>query len=107
MSKERAIRRAAREAEQQAAREARARRIARHDRRRALVRKLTPRLPDRRVGKMFPRRSRAQRTGITAVTLIVIAGIWLLFDDLATRVALTAALLVALPAIIVVALGRR
>jgi len=41
------------------------------------------------------------------VTLIVIAAIWLLFDDLATRVALTAALLVALPAIIVAALGRR
>jgi hypothetical protein len=37
----------------------------------------------------------------------VIAAIWLLFDDLATRVALTAALLVALPAIIVAALGRR
>jgi hypothetical protein len=107
MSKERAIRRAARQAEEQAAREARARLVARRAKRKALVRKLTPRLPDRRVGKMFPRRSRAQRTGITVVTLLVIAAVWLLFDDVATRVALTAALLLALPAIIVVALGRR
>ena len=107
MSKERAIRRAAREAEAQAAREARARLAARRAKRKAMLRKLTPRLPDRRVGKMFPRRTRAQRTAITTVTLIVIAAIWLLFDDLATRVALIAALLVALPAIIVAALGRR
>ena len=107
MSKERAIRRATRQAEEQAAREARARLVARRAKRRALVRKLTPRLPDRRVGKMCPRRTRAQRSAITTATLVAIGLIWLLFDDLATRVALTAALLVALPAIIVVALGRR
>jgi hypothetical protein len=107
MSKERAIRRAARQAEEQAAREARARLVARRTKRKALVRKLTPRLPDRRVGKMFPRRTRAQRTAITTITLIVLGAIWLLFDDTATRVALSAAILLALPAIIVVALGRR
>jgi hypothetical protein len=107
MSKERAIRRAARLAEEQAAREARARAAARRARRKSLARKLTPRRPDRRVGKLYPRRTRAQRFGIGLGYLAAVLLIWYLVADLPTRLALIGALTVAAPALVVIAFGRR
>ena len=107
MSKERALRRAAREAEAAAARAARERAAARRAKRRQLLRKMTPRLPDRRVGKMFPRRSYGERVMIVTGLLAGVALIWWNFDDLLTRLALTGALIVVLPAIVVIAFGRR
>jgi hypothetical protein len=68
---------------------------------------LTPRLPDRRTGRIYPRRSAAQRGLIAAVALIAVVLVWLEFDDLATRVALTALVVVAAPALIVLTLDRR
>jgi hypothetical protein len=107
MSKQRAIQRAARLAAEQREREARARAAARRAKRKAVVRKLTPRRPDRRVGKLYPRRTRAQRVGIVLAYLAAVALIWYFVDDMPTRIALVAALTVAAPAITVIAFGRR
>lgn len=107
MSKQRAARRAVREAQEQRVRDARARAVARRNRRRAVVRRLTPRLPDRRVGKLFPRRTRTQRILIALAFAAGVAAVWYSFDDLTTRIALTATLVVVLPAIVVIAFGRR
>jgi predicted phage tail protein len=107
MSKERAIRRAVRLEAERREREARARMAARRAKRRALARRLTPRLPDRRVGRLFPRRARGQRAGIVLTYVAALLLIWLLVADLPARIALTAALTVAAPAIVVIAFGRR
>ncbi|HEX6497567.1 MAG TPA: hypothetical protein VF054_00890 [Micromonosporaceae bacterium] len=107
MSKERARRRAARLAEADKARAARQRAVARRERRRALARRLRPRLPDRRTGRMFARRSRAQRAAISVAALVVLAAIWRYTDPLATRIALTAVVAVAAPALVVLSLDRR
>ena len=109
LSKERAIRRAAREAEDargpaQARARVAARRAKRADELRRAARPGCRTGGSARCSRAGPR---AQRTAISLAAVIVLWLIWLLFDDLATRVALTAALLLALPAIIVVAFGRR
>ncbi len=41
------------------------------------------------------------------LTAVAVAGIWYLVDDLALRLALVVLLLLVLPAIVVIALGRR
>jgi hypothetical protein len=108
VSKERAARRAVRESEAAAARAARARTVARKAKRRQIARRITPSIPRRgRVGKMFPRRSTGERTLIGFILIAVLLIIWFEIDDLATRIALTAIAVLALPAIIVVAFGRR
>ncbi|SDZ08100.1 hypothetical protein SAMN05444365_105223 [Micromonospora pattaloongensis] len=107
MSKERARRRAAREAEAERQRAKRARLVARRERRRALVGRLTPRLPRRRTGRLFPRRSAGERAGITVLTLALLAVVWLLVDDPALRLLLIVLGLLGLPALVVIALGRR
>ncbi len=107
MSRERAQRRAVREAEQQRLRAQRERRDARRTTRRRLARRLTPRLPDRRTGKIFARRSRSERITIGLLAAIVVAGIWWYFDDLGVQIALTALVVLALPALIVLTLDRR
>lgn len=61
----------------------------------------------RRTGRLFARRTPAQRAGVAASTVTVLAAIWLLIDDLALRLVLMLLLLLALPAIVVIALGRR
>ncbi len=68
MSKERARRRAI--LEQEKAR--RAARRERAERRRALLRRMVPRSPRRRTGKLFARRTRAQRAAITAGVLVAL-----------------------------------
>lgn len=107
MSKERARRRAVRVAEVERERAARARAVGRRQRRRALLRRVTPRLPVRRTGRLFVRRSRGERAGVVVLSLAALAAIWSLVDDLALRLGLIALLLLVLPAVVVIALGRR
>jgi len=107
MSKERARRRAERLAAAQAVRERRERASRRRAGLRSMVRAVTPRLPDRRTGQLFARRSRAQRAGITVVTGGALALIWLLGDSFATKLAISVVVLVAAPALIVLTLDRR
>jgi Flp pilus assembly protein TadB len=104
VSKERALRRAERLAVLEKEKAARARKVARRQRRRTLVRKLTP--PTRKSGRLH-RRSRRERIGIALVPLLVLVAIWLLIPDLALRIVLTAMIVIAVPALVVVVLGRR
>src|SRR5581483_8168652 len=89
VSRVRAERRIARLAEAEKARAARQRATARKARRRAVARALTPRLPDRRTGRLFPRRTRTQRITIALLAAIALGLIWSVFDGLATRIALS------------------
>jgi fatty acid desaturase len=107
VSKERARRRALREAEVAASRAARLRAVQRRERRRALARRLRPRLPDRRTGRLFARRTRAQRAAIAVGALTALAFVWFGLDSVATKVALSALILVATPAITVLVFDRR
>ena len=105
MSHQRAVRRAQREALAAAAVARRDRQAARRARRRALARRLVP--PRGRTGRLYTRRSTAERAAIVLATLLGLAAVWYWFDDLATRVALSALVLVASPALIVLTLDRR
>jgi hypothetical protein len=108
VSKERALRRAAREAEEAAARAKRARQVAGRAKRREIKRRLTPRLPKRgRVGKLYPRRTRGQRALIGLVLILLLGLVWYEFDDITTRIAMTIVVLLVLPAAVVIAFGRR
>ncbi|MEU2610846.1 hypothetical protein ABZ570_04535 [Micromonospora sp. NPDC007271] len=106
MSKERARRREARQAQLEAERDARLRRVARRERRRALVRRLTPRLRRGRTGRLV-RHTRGERAAIVLLTGLALVAIWSFVDDLALRLALVVLLLLVLPAIVVIALDRR
>jgi len=105
VSKERARRRAERLVVLEKEKAKRARRSARRQRRRAL---LTSLKPGRRSspGRLY-RRSRAQRTGIVVVPLLVAAVVWFLVPELALRLVLIAMIVLVLPALVVVVLGRR
>jgi hypothetical protein len=105
LSKERALRRAARQAEAERARARRALADRRAARRRSLLRRLTP--PQRRTGRLYARRAYAQRVVIALATVTVLAFVWWEFDDLATRLALTTLVAVAAPAAIVLTFDRR
>ncbi|HEX5596625.1 MAG TPA: hypothetical protein VFX61_11520 [Micromonosporaceae bacterium] len=107
MSKERARRRALRQAEAERLRAARAWAVARRQRRQELLRRLRPRRTERRTGRIFARRSRGQRSTIVVSTLVALAAIWLFVADPALRLVLTLVLLLGLPAVVVIALGRR
>jgi len=104
LSKERARRRAEREA--LAAREKA--KAARRRRRRAVLRGLKPTLPRRRrTGSLLARRSRAERAGIVALPAVLVAATWFLVDPLGLRLVLIVLLVLVLPAVVVIALGRR
>ncbi|MEN3308515.1 MAG: hypothetical protein V7603_4717 [Micromonosporaceae bacterium] len=107
MSRERAALRAARLAQAEKERAGRARAAARRVKRQRLARALKPRLPDRRTGRLYPRRTRTQRITIVIVAGLALGAIWWRFDGLATRIALSALVLLALPAMIVLTLDRR
>ncbi len=107
MSRERAQRRAERLAVQEKVKAARERRQARKARRRALARRLTPRLPDRRTGRLYARRTRAERITVAIAAAVVLAAIWYYIGDLGARIALTALVVVAAPALIVLSFDRR
>jgi Flp pilus assembly protein TadB len=104
VSKERARRRAVRLAVLEKEKAGRARRAARRQRRRALVRSLAPRR--RSSGRLY-RRSRAQRAGIALIPVFAAVAVWILVPDLALRIVLTAMIVLVLPALVVVVLGRR
>ncbi|BEL08990.1 hypothetical protein Q0Z83_071810 [Actinoplanes sichuanensis] len=104
MSKERARRRAERLAVLEKEKAVRARRVARRDRRTVFLRRLKPRFG--RDGRLY-HRSRRQRIGIVVVTLLAVAAVWTLVPDLPLRIILTAMLVLAVPALVVVVLGRR
>jgi Flp pilus assembly protein TadB len=104
MSKERALRRAAREAEAQKARVRRERAA----RRRALLNRLRPALPRRRRSGRLPSRvTRAERAGITVGGLTAVTFVWLLVDGLSTRIALTVLVALCVPVLLVLTLDRR
>ncbi|GAB1690471.1 hypothetical protein [Krasilnikovia sp. M28-CT-15] len=104
MSKERARRRAARLAVAEKQKASRARRVVRRQRWRAAQRTLTPR---RRSAGRLHRRSRAERTGILLVPVVAVAAVWVLVPETALRLALTAMIVLVLPALVVLVLGRR
>jgi Flp pilus assembly protein TadB len=104
VSKDRARRRAERLAvlEKEAAR---ARVVARRrQQRRALMQKVKPQR--RRTGRL-PVFTRAQKTGIVVLPLITAAAVWWLIPDVALRILLLAMIVLVLPALVVVVLGRR
>jgi Flp pilus assembly protein TadB len=104
VSKERARRRAERVAVLEKEKAARARKVARRQRRRAALRRMTPRLGS--AGRLH-RRSRAQRIGIVVVPLLAALVVWLLVPDPALRIVLTAMIVIAVPALVVLVLGKR
>ncbi|GAA0518324.1 hypothetical protein Ade02nite_77840 [Paractinoplanes deccanensis] len=104
MSKERARRRAERLAVLEKEKAARARKVARRERRRSLVTKLTPRVGSS--GTLY-RRSRGERLGIVLLTLAAIAAIWLWVPEMPLRILLTVLIVLAAPALVVVVLGRK
>ena len=104
MSKERARRRAERLAVLEREKARRARKVARRDRRRVTLRKLTPRIG--RSGRLY-RRSTRERVGIVVVPLVAAAAVWLFVPEPALRVVLTIVIVLALPVLVVVILGRR
>jgi len=104
VSKQRARRRAERLAVLEKEKAARARKVARRQRRRTLVRRLTPRIGS---SGRLRRRSRGQRIGIVVVPVVAAVAIWLLVPDLALRVVLTAMIVIAVPALVVLVLGKR
>src|SRR5262245_48057752 len=107
MSKERARRRAERLAEAEKARAAKAVAAERRQRRRAMMRRFAPRRPDRRTGRMFARRSKAERAGIAVAAGAALFLIWILLDSTSLRVGLTALVLLATPALVVLTFDRR
>jgi hypothetical protein len=104
VSKERARRRAERLAVLEKEKAVRARRVARRVRRRTLVSKLRPRLG--RTGTVH-RFTRREKTGIVVVPLVAVAAVWFLIPDLGLRVVLILLIVLILPALTAVALGRR
>ena len=106
MSKERARRRAEREAVALLERARRERRTQRRLKRRAVARKLVPKRPGR-TGKLFARRTPAQRATIAIGVIIALILVWTLIDSLSTRLGLTAFVLVATPILVVLTLDRR
>ena len=107
MSKDRAIRRAARLLEAEQKRAARAAVASRRQRRKDITHKLVPKLPDRRSGRLQSRMTPTQRAGVVMLGLLAVMLTWYLVDDLVMRLIIVLVLILALPALIVIALGRR
>jgi Flp pilus assembly protein TadB len=105
VSKERARRRAERLAVLEKEKAVRARRSARRQRRRTLVRSLTPKR--RPSSGVLRRRSRTERTGIAVIPLVAALTVWFLVPDPALRLVLIVMIVLVLPALVVVVLGRR
>jgi Flp pilus assembly protein TadB len=105
MSKERARRRALREAERAAAQALQVRRARRRAWRNSLVRRLRP--APRRWARGFGRRSPAQRAILAGVAVVLLMAVWYFADSLATRLALSALVLLLLPVLAVVSFGRK
>jgi hypothetical protein len=108
VSKDRKLRRAAREAEQARAVARNARVESRRRHRRALWRTITLYdLRKRRTGRLLARRSTGQRALIVTLALGALVVIWQFVPNLALRVALSLILLLSLPVFVIVAFDRR
>lgn len=105
MSKERAQRRAERLAVLEKQKAVRARKVARRQKRRALVAKLRP--PRRGRSGTLHTFSRGEKAGIVVLPLVAVAAVWFLVPDVALRLLLIALIVLVLPALTVVVLGRR
>ncbi|GAA1792100.1 hypothetical protein HC028_01480 [Planosporangium flavigriseum] len=104
MSKERALRRAAREAEAQKARVRRERAARRRD----ALNRLRPRLPRRgRSGRLPSGLTRAERAAITVGALAAVTFVWLLVDGVSTRIALTILIALSASMLFVLTVNRR
>ncbi|MPZ25847.1 MAG: hypothetical protein GEV12_05190 [Micromonosporaceae bacterium] len=106
MSRQSAQRRTQRQQQQRSAEGARAAREQQRREARRQARSKPGAGRGRRTGWAGMRRSRGQRVGIAVVAALGIALIWLLVDW-PLAIGLTALLLVALPAFVVLAMGRR
>ncbi|GIE96911.1 hypothetical protein [Paractinoplanes rishiriensis] len=106
MSKERAKRRAERLAVLEREKAVRARRVARRQRRRELIQRVKPRVRVGRTGRLY-KRNRRQRVGIVVVPLLAIAAVWLWIPEPGLRIVLTVVIGLALPALVVLVLGRK
>jgi uncharacterized membrane protein YbaN (DUF454 family) len=104
VSKDRARRRAERLTVLEKEKAARARVVARRQQRRALVKKMTPRRG--RSGRLHVF-TRAEKTGIMVLPLIAAGAVWWLIPDTALRIILIAMIVLVLPVLVVVVLGRR
>jgi hypothetical protein len=108
VSKERKLRRAAREAEHQQLLAARARADARRRTLRGWWRRISwYELRQRRTGRLFARRSAGERALVAVAVVGVLFVIWKLVPSLALSVALTLLLLLSLPVLVIVAFDRR
>ena len=105
MSKERARRRAEREAAWKQARANRDRADLRRLKRRALVRKLTPRR--RRRAWLLGRRGPGQRAAIVGVAIGLLWTVWYFVEPWPLRIAFTILAVLALPLLVVVTFDRR
>jgi Flp pilus assembly protein TadB len=105
MSKERARRRAEREAVCKQAQANRDRAELRRAKRRALVRKLTPK--NRRRAWLLGRRSPGQRAAIVGVAIGLLWTVWYFVEPWPLRIAFTILAMLALPLLVVVAFDRR
>jgi hypothetical protein len=104
VSKDRARRRAERLAVLEKEKAARARKVARRQQRRVVLRRMTPRLGSS--GRLH-RRSRGQRIGIVVVPVLAAVLVWLVVPDLSLRIVLTAMIVITVPALVVLVLGKR
>jgi len=108
VSKERARRRAERQAIAERERASRARKVRRRAALRRVRTALRPKLPDRgRTGRLYARRTRTERAGIVVAALLAVSLVWLFVEPLGLRIAITAMLLIAAPALVVIAFDRR
>ncbi|MEU7822350.1 hypothetical protein [Catellatospora sp. NPDC049133] len=108
MSKERKLRREAREAAARQAVAAEERRAARRLARRAFWRRISLyELRIRRTGRLSARRSAAERAGVAIVTALALFVIWTLVPSTALAVALSLLLALTLPVFVIVAFDRR
>ena len=107
MSKERARLRAERVAVDEARRASRQRRAERRRRRRVAIKRIVPRLPDHRIGRLLPRRTRGQRAAIGGGVFVALLLVWLYADALSTKIALSILIAAATPVLVVLALDRR
>ncbi|WP_166382485.1 hypothetical protein [Catellatospora methionotrophica] len=108
MSKERKLRREAREEAARRAVAAEERRAARRLARRAAWRRLSLyELRKRSAGRLASRRTAAERAGVAIVVTLALFVIWTLVPSTALAVALTLLLALTLPVFVIVAFDRR
>ena len=83
------------------------RRFEQRRQRRAALRRLVPKVRIGRTGKLFARRSRAQRSVIALFVLVALLLVWTLVDSVSAAIGLSALIIIATPALTVLVLDRR